>query len=353
MTALNPDTLNLFIGKLLGDLGGAASVPLVRIGDALGFYQTLNEKGPLTPAALANATGCDPRYVAEWLAAQAASNYVTYDAEANTFGLTPEQAAVFADETSPVNLIGAFDLMAAMQGNQTDVQAAFLTGEGVGWGDQAQCLFCSVARFFRPGYLNNLVQAWLPALDGVVKKLERGALVADVGCGHGVSTLLMAEAFPNSNFIGYDFHEHSITEANAHARSHGTHGNVSFEISRARELPRDGFDLITFFDSLHDMGDPAGAAKAVKKALKPDGTWMLVEPMAADTLAGNLNPIGRIFYSASTMICVPTSKAQEVGTALGAQAGEARLRGVIEGAGFSQVNRATETPFNLVLEARV
>ncbi len=352
MNAPNTDTLNLFIGQLLADLGGAASVPLVRMGDALGLYQALHEKGPLPPAGLADATGCDERYLREWLAAQAASNYIRYDAKAGTYDLTPEQAAVFADETSPVYLVGAFDLMAAMQANQTDVQAAFLTGDGVGWGDQAQCLFCSVAKFFRPGYLNNLVQAWLPALDGVVEKLQRGALVADIGCGHGHSTLLMAEAFPKSTFIGYDFHEGSIAEASEHTRIHGKTANLSFEVAMAKKLPREGFDLITSFDCLHDMGDPAGAAASVKKALKPDGTWMIVEPMAADTVAGNLNPIGRIFYSASTMICVPTSKAQEVGTALGAQAGEARLRKVIEGAGFRKVRRATETPFNMVLEAR-
>jgi ubiquinone/menaquinone biosynthesis C-methylase UbiE len=352
MTDLNPEKLNQFIGQMLADLGGAASVPLVRMGDALGLYQTLYEKGPLSPATLAVATGCDERYLREWLGAQAASNYVTYDVPTGTYGLNPEQAAVFADENSPVYLVGAFDLMAAMQQNQSDVQAAFVTGKGVGWGDQAQCLFCSVARFFRPGYLNNLVQSWLPALDGVVDKLKRGALVADVGCGHGVSTMLMARAFPNSTFIGYDFHDGSIAEAREHARTHGSPGNLSFEVSRAKALPKAGFDLITFFDCLHDMGDPAGAAAAMKTALKPDGTWMIVEPMAADTVEGNLNPIGRIFYSASTMICVPTSKAQEVSTALGAQAGEARLRDVIKGAGFSRVRRATETPFNMVLEAR-
>jgi SAM-dependent methyltransferase len=246
---------------------------------------------------------------------------------------------------------GGFDAVAAMLENQPKVQAAFKTGGGVAWGDQATCMFCAVARFFRPGYVNNLVSQWLPALDGVVAKLERGAKVADVGCGHGWSTVLMAKAFPKSQFIGFDFHENSINDARAHAREHGVTGNARFEVVKAKEFPEAGFDLVTCFDCLHDMGDPAGAARHIRAALKPDGTWMVVEPMAGDKLEDNLNPVGRLYYAGSTLICVPTSKSQEVGAALGAQAGEKRLREVIGGAGFRTVRRATETPFNMVLEA--
>ncbi|MEQ1952271.1 class I SAM-dependent methyltransferase [Mesorhizobium sp. CN2-181] len=348
---INEDKLNSFIGQLLSDLGGAASVPLVRIGDTLGLYRLLHEKGSMTPAALAKASGCHERYLSEWLNAQAASNYLAYDARTGAFSLPPEQAMVFAVEGSPVNMIGAFDMMAAMVENQKAVETAFRSGRGVAWGSQAGCLFCAVARFFRPGYLNNLVSAWLPALDGVVEKLERGARVADVGCGHGVSTMLMAKAFPNSTFIGYDFHEGSIAEANAHAKAHGVTDNLRFEVGLAKDYPANELDLVTFFDCLHDMGDPHGAAAHVRKSLRPDGTWMVVEPMARDTVEANLNPVGRLYYSASTMICVPTSLAQEEGTALGAQAGERRLREVIRSGGFGNVRVATSTPFNMVLEA--
>ncbi|MDQ6432849.1 class I SAM-dependent methyltransferase [Mesorhizobium sp. LHD-90] len=347
----NEEKLNSFIGQLLSDLGGAASVPLVRIGDTLGLYRLLHEKGPMTPAALAGASGYHERYLREWLSAQAASNYLAYDGKTGAFSLPPEQAMVFAVESSPVNMIGAFDMMAAMVENQKMVETAFRSGKGVAWGNQAGCLFCAVARFFRPGYLNNLVSAWIPALNGVVEKLQRGARVADVGCGHGVSTMLMAKAFPNSTFIGYDFHEGSIAEANAHARAHGVTGNLRFEVGLAKDYPARDLDLVTFFDCLHDMGDPHGAAAHVRKSLKPDGTWMVVEPMAQDTVEANLNPVGRLYYSASTMICVPTSLAQEERTALGAQAGESKLKDVIRSGGFGSVRVATSTPFNMVLEA--
>ena len=344
--------LNTFVGQILADLGGASSVAMVRMGDALGLYRTLHENGPLTSAELAEAAKVDERYLREWLSNQAASNYLNYDEVTRRFSISPEQAMIFADDHSPLHMIGAFDLMAAMLDNQPKVEAAFRSGEGVGWGDQAGCLFCAVARFFRPGYYNNLVAAWLPALDGVVDKLKAGARVADIGCGHGWSTLLMAQAFPKSQFVGYDFHADSITDANRHATSHGATPNARFEVALAKNYTGRDFDLVTCFDCLHDMGDPAGAARHIRQSLNPDGTWMVVEPMAGDTLQSNLNPVGRIFYAASTMICVPTSKAQEVGAALGAQAGEARLRDVIAGAGFSRVRRATETPFNMVLEAR-
>ena len=260
---------------------------------------------------------------------------------------------VFAIPDSPVYLMGGFDLMAAMLDNQPKVQAAFKSGGGVAWGDQAGCMFCAVARFFRPGYHNHLVSSWLPALAGGVKeKLEAGARVADIGCGHGWSTVLMAKAFPKSQFVGYDFHPGSIADAQAHAKTHGVLANTRFEVGLAKDYPGKDFDLVTCFDCLHDMGDPAGAAAHIRKSLKEDGTWMICEPMAGDRLEQNINPVGRLYYAASTMICVPTSLSQEVGTALGAQAGEAKLREVILKGGFTRVRRATETPFNMILEAK-
>lgn len=348
MTHLNEATLNELVGRVLGDIGGAVSVPLVRIGDALGLYRTLKEIGPATADELAKAAGCAARYVREWLSAQAASGYVRH--EGGTFSLTPEQSCIFAEPDSPVHLIGAFDTAAAMVENQPRVQAAFKTGRGVAWGDQAGCMFCAVARLFRPGYVNALVQDWLPALDGVVDRLKAGAKVADVGCGHGLSTILMAQAFPKSHFTGYDFHPASIAAATAHARSHGL-TNLTFEVGRAQDFGGRDFDLITCFDCLHDMGDPQAAASHIRKALKAGGTWMVVEPMAGDALDDNINLVGRIYYSASTMICIPTSLAQETGLALGAQAGEKRIAEVIRSGGFRQVRRAAETPLNMVLEA--
>ena len=348
MKTIDETRLNDFIGKVLTDLGGAVSVPLVRIGDELGLYRTLDAIGPASADELAEAAACAPRYVREWLSAQAASGYVSY--EDGRFHLSPEQALVFADPDSPASMIGAFDTAAAMMANQPLVQAAFKTGKGVGWGEQAGCLFCAVARLFRPGYINALVQEWLPALDGVEEKLRAGAKVADVGCGHGVSTILMAQAFPNSDFTGYDFHPGSIAAATAHARSHGL-ANVHFEVARAQDFPAGEFDLVTCFDCLHDMGDPEGAARHIRAALKPDGRWMVVEPNAGDALEENLNPVGRLYYSASTMICVPTSLAQETGLALGAQAGERRIAEVIRAGGFTEVRRAASTPLNMVLEA--
>ena len=351
-TKLDESKLNAFIGQMLSDLGGASSVALVRIGDALGLYRTLKSKGAMTTEELAKAANVNPRYLREWLSNQAASNYLAYDPATAKFSLPPEQAMVFADETSPVYMMGGFDLMAALLENQSKVQAAFKSGGGVAWGEQAGCMFCAVARFFRPGYHNHLVSQWLPALDGVQAKLERGAKVADIGCGHGWSTVLMAKAFPKSQFIGFDFHPDSIRDARAHADRHGVTANTRFEVGLAKDYPGNDFDLVTCFDCLHDMGDPKGAAAHIRQSLKPDGTWMIVEPMAGDALEQNLNPVGRLFYAASTMICVPTSLSQEVGTALGAQAGEARLREVITSGGFKTVRRATETPFNMILEAR-
>jgi SAM-dependent methyltransferase len=337
---------------MLSDLGGASSIAMVRLGDTLGLYRAIQANGPMTSMELAKAAKVDERYLREWLSHQAASNYLSYDPVTAKFAMPPEQAMVFANEESPVYMMGGFDLMAAMLDNQPKIEAAFKSGAGVAWGDQGGCMFCAVARFFRPGYHNNLVSSWLPALDGVVKKLEAGARVADVGCGHGWSTVLMAKAFPKSQFFGFDFHPDSIRDATAHASEHGVTDNAHFAVGLAKDYPGRDFDLVTCFDCLHDMGDPAGAAAHIRQSLKPDGTWMIVEPMAGDALQQNLNPVGRLFYAGSTMICLPTSRSQEVGAALGAQAGEAKLRETIQRGGFSKVRRATETPFNMILEAR-
>jgi len=349
--AVNDEKLNRLVGQMLSDLGGAASVAMVRMGDALGLYKTLHEKGAMTCEDLAAAAGVQERYLREWLSHQAASNYLEYDSETRKFALPPEQAMFFAIEDSPMTMLGAFDGVAAWAEGQPKVQAAFRNGGGVAWGDFGTCLFCAVARFFRPGYLQNLVPSWLPALEGVVDKLRQGARVADVGCGHGWSTVLMAQAFPKSMFFGFDFHPASIEQAKVHARDHNV-TNVRFQVGTAKNYSEKDLDLVAFFDCLHDMGDPAGAAAHVKQSLNPDGSWMIVEPMAGEKLEDNLNPIGRIYYAASTLVCVPTSLAQEVGAALGAQAGESRLREVIMAGGFKTVRRAAETPFNMILEAR-
>lgn len=352
IVAIDEGKLNAFIGQMLSDLGGASSIAMVRLGDTLGLYRAIQANGPMTSMELAKAAKVDERYLREWLSHQAASNYLSYDPVTAKFAMPPEQAMVFAHEESPVYMMGGFDLMAAMLDNQPKIEAAFKSGAGVAWGDQGGCMFCAVARFFRPGYHNNLVSSWLPALDGVVKKLEAGARVADVGCGHGWSTVLMAKAFPKSQFFGFDFHPDSIRDATAHASEHGVTDNAHFAVGLAKDYPGKDFDLVTCFDCLHDMGDPAGAAAHIRQSLKPDGTWMIVEPMAGDALQQNLNPVGRLFYAGSTMICLPTSRSQEVGAALGAQAGEAKLRETIQRGGFSKVRRATETPFNMILEAR-
>lgn len=346
---LDMKKLEPLLGTMVNELGAAANAALVFTGDKLGLYRALADGGPMTSEQLAAKTKTHERYVREWLASQAASGFVTYDAWEQTFTLSPEQAAVFADEDSPVNMTGGFHSLAAVFADQPRLEEAFRTGKGLGWGERCNCLFCGVERFFRPGYRANLISDWLPALDGVVQKLERGAKVADVGCGHGASTLIMAKAFPKSEFVGIDFHDASI----AHAREHAKHlPNVRFQTGRAQDFTGSGFDLVTMFDALHDMGDPVGAAAHARKVLKPDGTLMLVEPMAGDTLADNLNPVGRVYYAFSAAVCVPSSLNQEVGAALGAQAGEKKLSEVIRRGGFSRVRRATATPFNMVLEAR-
>ena len=349
---IDPAKMQALMGQIMQDLGGAASVATVRMGDALGLYKALHAKGPMNSVELAAAAGTNERYTREWLAQQAASNYLAYDSATRKFALSPEQASVFGDENSPTYMMGGFDVMAAMIENQAKVQHAFKHGGGVAWGDQAGCLFCATARFFWPGYRDNLVRNWLPALDGMIERLKRGAKVADVGCGYGWSTVLMAEAFPNSHFTGYDFHPGSVERARDHAASHKVSANTSFEVAAAKSFAGRDFDLVACFDCLHDMGDPAGAAAHIHAALKPDGIWMIVEPHAGDRLEDNLTPMGRLAYAGSTMVCIPTSLAQEVGLALGAQAGEARLREVITAGGFKQVRRAVDNDFNMILEAR-
>lgn len=341
--------LEQLLGTMVSELGAAANGALVLVGDKLGLYKALAAKGPLTSKGLAEATGTSERYVREWLACQAASGFVSFDGATESYSLSPEQAAVFALDDSPVNMTGGFYSLAAVYADEPRLVEAFKTGKGIGWGDHCNCLFCGTERFFRPGYQAHLTGEWLPALEGVVEKLKGSARVADVGCGHGASTLIMADAFPRSEFVGIDFHDASIREARKNA---GERKNVRFEVARAQDYPGEGYDLVTIFDALHDMGDPLGAVSHVRRTIAPDGTLMLIEPLAGDRLADNLNPVGRVYYAFSTSICVPASLSQEVGTALGAQAGEARLRDILHRGGFTRVRRATETPFNMVLEAR-
>ena len=352
MQAPDEAKLNQFVGHMLGDMGAAMTAALVIVGDRLGLYKAMADGKPVTSADLAARTETAERYVREWLAAQAASGYVTYDQGAGTYALSPEQAAVFADEDGPVFLTGFFDIVAAAFRDEPKVTDAFRSGKGVGWHEHDGCLFRGTERFFRASYTHHLVGEWLPALDGVAAKLERGARVADVGCGHGASTVVMAKAFPKSRFYGFDYHRPSIERARERAAAAGVADRASFEQATAKEFPGADYDLVTFFDCLHDMGDPVGAARHVRSALNDAGTWMIVEPFANDRVEDNLNPVGRVYYAASTMICTPASLSQEVGLGLGAQAGEARLRAVVTSGGFSRFRRAAATPFNLVLEAK-
>ena len=352
MMAINEEKMNELLGRFLNDFGATFHSAMAVIGDKLGLYKAMAESGPLTSEDLALRTGTTERYVREWLASQAAGGYASYDSESGRFFLTEEQAFALTDENGPVFLPGAFQLALSAVKSEPRIAEAFKTGEGVGWHEHDAGLFGGTERFFRPGYAANLVGSWLPALEGMEEKLMAGARVADVGCGHGASTILMAQAYPKSRFVGFDYHQPSVEYARSKASEAGVSDRVSFEVAKAKDYPGNDYDLVAFFDALHDMGDPVGAAKHVLGTLKSDGSWMIVEPFANDKVEDNLNPIGRIFYSASTMLCTPASRSQEVGLGLGAQAGEARIRDVVTTGGFKRFRRATETPFNLVFEAR-
>jgi len=348
----DPAKLDAFVGRFFGEVGAIATAATVLVGERLGLWSALADGAWTDAAGLARRTGTNTRLVREWLAAQAAAGYLDHDPAQAAYALSPEQAMVFAQPESPVYMMGIFDLAAAMWRDEPKITQSFRTGTGLGWHERDPCLFCGTERFFRTTYTHHLVQEWLPALDGVVGKLEQGGLVADVGCGHGASTIIMAKAFPRSRFIGFDYHAASVAAARAAAAQAGVSDRVSFEVASAKEIPAQGFDLVCCFDCLHDMGDPVGAARHLHGTLKPDGTWMIVEPMARDTVAENLNPVGRVYYAASAMVCTPASMAQVGAAALGAQAGPARLSQVIREGGFSTVRVAAETPFNMVLEAR-
>ena len=358
---VNETKLNQFMERILGDLAASYGGVMVSLGHRLGLYRAMAGAGPLTAQRLAERTRCSERYVREWLNSQAAGGYVEYDAQRKTYTLGPEQALVLAQDDSPAFMPTAWDVVASMWADEDKSLDAFRTGKGVGWDEHDERLFCGVAAFYRNGYRANLVTNWLPALDGVDERLRAGATVADIGCGHGHSTLVMAEAYPESRFIGFDYHPESIAIAREQAHARGLGERVRFEVATAKSYPRPerrngaqtGFDLICFFDCLHDMGDPVGAARHAAHSLAGDGTVMLVEPYAGNQVEDNLNTIGRLYYSASTTLCCAHSLSEDVGLALGAQAGEERLAQVFTEAGFVYFRRATETPFNLVLEARL
>jgi SAM-dependent methyltransferase len=349
--AVDQAKLNELLGRFVNDFGAAGFAATVVIGDKLGLYGAL-AAGPATPAELADRTGTHPRLVAEWLAAQAASGYVTYHPDSERFSLSAEQAFALAHEDGPMYLPGAFQVMVAAVKDEPKVTKAFRNGTGVPWHQHDPDLFAGTERFFRPGYAANLVSAWIPALDGVQAKLEQGAQVADVGCGHGASTLIMAQAYPNSTFVGFDYHQSSIQHAQQVATNAGLAERCRFQVATADAYPGAGYDLVAIFDALHDMGDPVGATAHIRQTLAPDGTFLLVEPYAGDRLEDNLTPMGRAFYAASTLLCVPHALSEEPGRALGAQAGEQRLREVATAAGFRRFRRVAQTPFNLVYEVR-
>ncbi len=350
--SVDTEKLNAFLGQFVGDLGATVHAGMVVIGERLGLYKALAAAGPLTAKELSQKTGTDERYVKEWLASQAAGGYVTYDAAANKFSLSEEQAFTLAQEDSPAYLPGAFELALGALAAVPRITDSFRTGAGMGWHEHEDGVFNGCEKFFRPGYAANLISSWIPALEEVEEKLQKGARVADVGCGKGASTLLMAKAFPKSQFTGFDYHPKSIEGARATAEREGLSGRVAFEVAAAKEYPGKGYDFVTVFDCLHDMGDPVGAARHVRRSLAQDGTWMIVEPFAHDELHANLNPVGRVYYSFSTLLCTPCSRSQEVALCLGAQAGEKQIRKVAEAGGFTRFRRAAETPFNAVYEAR-
>ena len=350
--AVNEERLEQFLGQAVTDMGAAMNGVLVMIGGELGLWTALDGAGPMTPAEIAERTGVSERYVREWCSAQAASGYLAYDADGETFTLPPEQAMAFADPDSPVFMLGGYHVISSGYKDRERLTERFRDGGGFGWHEHDPELFLGTEQFFRPGYRTHLVAEWIPALEGVEEKLRAGAKVADLGCGHGISTSLMARAYPESEFCGFDYHEASIQRASQIAEAEGVAENTEFEVASAKDFPGDGYDLICFFDCLHDMGDPVGALEHVRERIDDDGTVMMVEPFAGDSLAENLNPVGRIYYAASTLVCTPSSLDQEVGLGLGAQAGEHRLGEVARQAGFDRFRRAAETPFNLVLEAR-
>ncbi len=341
-----------FVFRAVDEVGATLNAALVVMGDKLGLYRALAGAGALTPAELAKRTGTAERYVREWLNAQAAGGYVEYDPETERYTLPPEQTVALTDESSPAYLPGFFQIALGSVIDSPRIAEAAHNGDGFGWHEHVHDVHEGCERFFRPGYNAHLVAEWLPALDGVVAKLDEGAFVADVGCGHGSSTILMAQAFPRSSFVGSDYHEGGIATARARAEEAGVSGQVEFTATAAADHPGNAYDLVTMFDCLHDMGDPVGAAEKVRELLKPDGTWMIVEPASGDRVEDNLNPVGRAYYGFSTLLCTPASLSQDVGLALGAQAGEARIRDVVERAGFTRFRRVAETPFNYVYEAR-
>lgn len=341
--------LNELIGKVIGDVAGAMSLYMAYLGDQAGVFAAMDGAGALTCDELAAKTGLNPKYLHEWLGSVAAAGYVTFDPAGETFAITPEQALVFTREGQPACMQGFFQLLVSQFAGHEKATETFRTGQGRPWGDHPACLFCGTDRFFRPGYQTNLVESWIPALDGVEAKLKAGARVADIGCGHGSSTVLMAQAYPNSTIIGIDYHAPSIDAARAKAAEAGV-SNVEFQVAKAQDFAGAGYDFACIFDALHDMGDPVGAARHIRETLAPGGTFMLVEPMAGDTMAENMHPLGQIYYAASCTICTPNSLSQEVGLGLGAQAGEKRLAEVCREAGFANIRRAAETPTNMVLE---
>lgn len=343
--------LEQFLGQFVNDLGATVHAGMVVIGERLGLYKAL-AASPLTPTELAAITRTDERYVREWLASQAAGGYITYNSQTHKFGMTEEQALTLANEDGPAYLPGAFELALGSLAAVPRITEAFRSGEGMGWGEHEDRVFHGCEKFFRPGYAANLVSSWIPALDGVHDKLVRGAKVADVGCGKGASSILMAKSFPNSHIFGFDYHDKSIEAARDSAKRQGVADRVTFEVAKAKEFPGKDYDFVAVFDCLHDMGDPVGAAAHVRAALNDDGSWMIVEPFANDNLQDNLNPVGRVYYSFSTLLCTPCSRSQEVGMCLGAQAGEKQVQKVVTSAGFSRFRRAAQTPFNLVYEAR-
>jgi 2-polyprenyl-3-methyl-5-hydroxy-6-metoxy-1,4-benzoquinol methylase len=350
--AIDEKKLMEFVYRVVGDVGAAMSGTLVLIGEKLGLYKAMAEAGPVTSAELAKLTGTAERYVREWLGNQTSGGYVAYDPVTAKFSLPPEQAFCLVNEQSPVFLLGAFSIMKAMQKSEDRAVENFRTGAGLEWGAHHPCLFDGTERFFRSAYNGHLVNDWIPALTGVKQKLESGGKVADVGCGHGASTIILAQAFPRSKFIGFDYHEASIRSARDRAKAAGVDDRVSFEVAKSTTFGGGPYDLVCTFDCLHDMEDPAGAARHVKSSLAPEGRWMIVEPFAGDHVEDNVNPVSRVYYAASTMLCVPHSLSAG-GPALGAQAGETRLRSlIVDEGGFSSLGRATETPFNIVLEAK-